>query len=477
MKLSRRKVLGIAGAGAATAIAGCGRIASGIRQFSEVQHTPLQKTDEPFVATLNRFAYGPSIDDVEDVRVKGQDAWFESQLLPGPDEPLPLQMMVSRLDTEHFSPWELRDLPAAAMIGQLQQKAVLMAVYSPWQLRERIVEFWTDHFSIYAQKGLASYRKPLDEKKVIRANALGSFPQMLKDSAHSTAMLVYLDQQNSTAAHPNENYARELLELHTLGVDGGYTQADVMEVARCLTGWSEERGFLKPKGKFSFEADLHDTGRKHVLGDLIPSGGQQQDGDLVLDIVAHHSSTARHISRKLCRYFLGASAPVAEARVMQAYVESKGDIKTMLRALYASAKGAKLEPQVRRPFDYVVATLRATGADTDGGRALLDHLTKMGHARFQWPMPDGYPVKDDAWTGSMVGRWRFVSELLGKRIEGTYCDLNRLSKLRQTSDMVDLVAFAPPGTDTHTVLRGLAVGLVPMEQAALSLCSPEAQWK
>ena len=477
MKLSRRQLLGAAGAGAVTTLAGCGRIASGIREFTAVQHSRIQKSDEPHVAFLNRYAYGLSIDDVENVRVQREDGWFESQLLPTGDEPLPLEMMVRRLDTEHFSAWELRDLPAGAVLGQLQSKSLLMAVYSPWQVRERMVEFWTDHFSIYAQKGLASYRKPLDEKTVIRAHALGSFPEMLKASAHSTAMLVFLDQQNSSEAHPNENYARELLELHSLGVDGGYSQADVMEVARCLTGWTEERGFLKPKGKFNFEAGLHDQGRKHVLGKTVPAGGKQSDGDFVLDLVATHPATARHISRKLCRYFLGSSSSLAEARVTQAFMNSGGDIKSMLRAMHEATTGAKLEPQVRRPFDFVVATLRATAADTDGSYKLLDYLTRMGHARYQWPMPDGYPVKDDAWTGSVVGRWRFVGDLLTNRIDGTHCDLKRLATLRQTSDPVELVTYAAPGTDTHSTMTALVAGLSELEKAGLALCAPESQWK
>lgn len=477
MSLSRRHFLTLAGAGTGLAIAGCGRVASGIRHYTETAHTPPQVGDEPHVAFLNRFAYGPTPESVEEFRVKGEDGWVETQLAPTQDEPLPLQMMVGRLDTEHFSAWELRDWPINAVIGQLQQKALLMAVYSPWQLRERMVEFWTDHFSIYSQKGLASYRKPGDERTVIRANALGSFPAMLRSSAHSTAMLVYLDQQNSTAAHPNENYARELLELHSLGVDGGYTQADVMEVARCLTGWSEERGFLKPKGKFSFEAHLHDTGRKRVLGKTIGARGGQADGEDVLDLVATHPSTARHVSRKLCAFFLGASAPLAEARVQLAFAETGGDIKAMLRAMFAATKGKTLERQAKRPFDFVVSALRATGADTDGGPEVLAHLAKMGHARYLWPTPDGYPVSDVAWGGSMIGRWRFVSDLIGGKIDGTSADLARLGAFRGTRDVAELLTFAKAGSARHAAAEALALGLPTKEQAGLILCSPDYQWK
>lgn len=475
MKLTRRELMA-AGAGTAVGLAGCGRVANQVRRFTETPTSPLRRTDTPHVALLNRFAFGPSAGDLEAVRTQGAEAWFESQLGPDSQEPLPLQMMVSRLETEHFSAWELRDLPAKSVAAQMQQKALLMATYSPWQLRERMVEFWTDHFSIYAEKGLASFRKPLDERQVVRAHALGSFPEMLKASAHSTAMLVYLDQQNSTAAHPNENYARELLELHSLGVDGGYTQTDVMEVARCLTGWTEERGFLKKKGTFKFEPGLHDSRPKTVLGRPIRGGGQG-DGEAVLELVATHSSTARHISRKLCRYFLGESGKAAEPAVTEAFVRTGGDIKAMMRAVFAAFQSQAPGPQVRRPFEFTVATLRATGADTDGGHAMLDHLNRMGHARYEWPMPDGYPIKDDAWTGSMVGRWRFVSDLLNNRIEGTHLDLRHQMALRGTEDVIELVSFCPRGTPAYTELAALSVGLTEDEKAGLALCSPVAQWK
>lgn len=475
MRVSRRKLMA-AGAGAAVGLAGCGRVAEQVRRLTETPTSPLERTDIPTVALLNRFAFGPTAVDVDALRTISPDEWFEKQLGPDGQEPVALQMMVSRLETEHFSAWELRDLPAPSVAAQMQQKALLMATYSPWQLRERMVEFWSDHFSIYAQKGLASFRKPLDERQVIRAHALGSFPAMLKASAHSTAMLVYLDQQNSTAAHPNENYARELLELHSLGVDGGYTQADVMEVARCLTGWTEERGFLQKKGVFKFDARLHDNGSKKVLGHSIASG-DQTDGERVLDLVATHPSTARHISRKLCRYFLGDSGASAEPTVTQAFLDTGGDIKAMLRAIFAAYKKAEPSPQVRRPFEFTVAALRATGAETDGGRPLLDHLSHMGHARYEWPMPDGYPIKDDAWTGSMVGRWRLIGDLLNNRMNGTHVDLGRQKKLRGTDDVVELVTFCPRGTPHHTELAALAAGLTEIEQAGLALCSPVSQWK
>ncbi|MES1228376.1 MAG: DUF1800 family protein, partial [Armatimonadota bacterium] len=231
------------------------------------------------------------------------------------------------------------------------------------------------------------------------------------------------------------------------------------------------------KGKFTFDPVLHDQGKKQVLGKTIGADGSQDDGDRVLDLVATHPSTARHISRKLCRYFLGDSSGIAEDAVTKAFLDSKGDIKTMLRAMYSATKGAALKPQVRRPFDFMVATLRVMGADTDGGRALLDYLTKMGHARFEWPMPDGYPVRDDAWTGSMVGRWRFVNDLLQGRIDGTHCDIPRLTKLRQSDDPVELVAFASKGTPAHHNLTEMVAGLDQLEKVGLVLCSPEFQWK
>ena len=189
------------------------------------------------------------------------------------------------------------------LIGALRQSAILRAVYSRRQLQERMVEFWSDHFNIYAFKGQGPQFKVVDDHETIRAHALGKFRDLLGASARSAAMLGYLDNTSNRKGVPNENYARELMELHTLGVHGGYTQRDVKEVARCLTGWTTEKHWHR--GRFLFDPDAHDNGAKQVLGLTIAPGGGVTDGERVLDMLAGHPSTARHLARKLCVHFLG----------------------------------------------------------------------------------------------------------------------------------------------------------------------------
>jgi uncharacterized protein (DUF1800 family) len=214
---------------------------------------------------------------------------------------------------------------------------------------------------------------------------------MLRASAQSPAMLFYLDNQFNRRGNPNENYARELMELHTLGVHGGYTQRDVQEVARCFTGRGvETRAYRYGRGRFRFDPDLHDSGPKRVLGHAIDAGGIE-DGLQVLDLLATHPSTARFLATKLARYFLGEATTDAVERGSKAYLSSGGDIRSTLRALLTEQAVLEGPPIVRRPYDFAVAALRALHADTDGGKGLQRHLDSMGQPLFQWPMPDGYP--------------------------------------------------------------------------------------
>lgn len=477
MSLSRRELLIAAGAaatGASLVSTGCTRAVAAYRSATQTEALPPQVTDEPNVRFLNRYGFGPSVSDLESVRVKGQDEWFESQLAPEQNEPFELAAMVGRLEIEHLSSWELRDWPKQKVMEQMHQKAILLAVYSPWQLRERLIDFWSNHFCIYANKGLAAYRKPLDERLVIRKNVFGKFSDMLRASAESTAMLVFLDQQNSTAAHPNENYARELLELHTLGVKGGYTQKDVMEVARCFTGWTEERGFLKAKGRFVFDESLHDKGEKIVLGHRIPAGGGVEDGHRVLEIIANHPSTAKYIASKLCEFFLAKSEPAVEAKIAETFLRTKGDLKEIVKTLYSESKAIEPSYKVKRPFDYIVSALRATGANTDGSFALQQHLRLIGQPLYEWPMPDGYPVADDAWVGTMLARWKFAIALSKGEIEGTSIDLARLPKIRQTEHPVEWVMHTPQ--TAFPALAKQTASMTSAEALALAISSPAFQW-
>ena len=184
------------------------------------------------VRLLNRAGFGPTPGQVAQVKAMGHEVWLNAQFARSSPEDYRLQAQLMRLDVLRIDGMELRDINEDLLVRQLNQAALLRGIYSGDQVYERMVDFWTNHFNIYARKGLAAYRKAMDEKTVVRDHALGKFPHMLRASAHSPAMLAYLDNQFSRKEAPNENYARELMELHTLGVHGGYTQRDVREVAR-----------------------------------------------------------------------------------------------------------------------------------------------------------------------------------------------------------------------------------------------------
>jgi uncharacterized protein (DUF1800 family) len=302
-----------------------------------------------------------------------------------------------------------------------------------------MVEFWSDHFNIAVDK--VGYLKAVDDRDVIRKHAMGKFPELVMASAKSPAMLAYLDQNLSRRNRTNENYARELMELHTLGVHGGYTQEDVMEVARCLTGWTvyarKNDGFsgnlqtpFRPRGAAVFRPDAHDDGPKKVLGQSIPAGLGESDLDRVISIVVSHPGTARHIATKLCARFIDDNPPARPVdAVAEAFTSSKGDIKTMLRALFATsefreARGAKL----KRPLHFVVSALRATNAATDAGHPLISYLERMGQAPFRWSTPDGYPMEGHHWHATLLWRWKFALALANDRIPGTSIQRQRLQR-------------------------------------------------
>jgi uncharacterized protein (DUF1800 family) len=477
MKVTRRQALGLAAGGAAAVAAtGCSSLLSAASGPAPHLSPPLPQ-QSPDIAAITRFGYGPHASRPQEVIKDGREKWFQDQLEAPEDDPLPVTLKLRRLDIFHFTAYELRDLPQPEIIRQLQSAALIRAVESPWQLRERMVDFWTNHFNIFARKGLAAYRKPQDDREVIRANALGSFPEMLLASARSTAMLLYLDQQASSFVQPNENYARELLELHSLGVDAGYTQKDVMEVARCFTGWTEERAFLRGRGQFKFREDLHDDGPKTVLGHSIPAGGGVKDGEKVIEIVASHPATASHLARKLCRFFLGREDSEVTVPVAEAFRTSKGMVRPMLKAVFTLAEQGKTEPNVKRPFDFCVSALRAIGAETDGGAEIHKRLAAMGQPLYQWPMPDGFPVDALSWTGSMVARWNFASDLAHGRIKGAVASPDRWKDLSPEALAASIMGVAADSSAAKNLAERLAPGESPAQLAALCLAAPEFQWR
>ncbi len=435
-EITRRDFLAISGLiGCALPLAGCSnlnglvadRLGGGIPEKVSLTEGP---SIDPIFNLLSRAGFGPWPGDVERVRKQGAKAWIEEQLEPDKIEDKLCDLRARRFESIFLDPGMCYEFKREALRKDLCRYHLLRSVYSKRQLLESMVEFLSDHFNIYIEKGDCIYLKATDDRSVIRKNALGRFRDLVFSSATSPAMLVYLDgkENKKEGAHgiPNENYARELLELHTLGVDGGYTQKDVYEAARCLTGWRLHTG--SKRGTAYFDAALHDDGEKVVLGKKIPAGGGEKDVAMLVDIACNHPSTAKHIAKKLVTHFVAEEPPVGLVkRVAKRFTKSGGQIKPMLREILNSAEfNASAGTKFKRPFQYVASCLRATGADTMAGDAVLEYLTRMGHGPFQYPTPDGYPTEANPWLGTLLWRWNFAFALCSNEVASAKVALDSL---------------------------------------------------
>lgn len=383
---------------------------------------------------LNRVTFGPTpseyarVKSLADDEKSGVEAYLDEQLDPENIEDKRAYRAVRRLEAIHAPLGELYEYKEAYLLEQLTRATLIRATQSKRQLFEVMTHFWSDHFNIDISKKECRWLKAADDREVIRKHAMGKFSDLVKASALSPAMLWYLDgrenRKRDESEKPNENYARELLELHTLGVGGGYSQKDVMEVARCLSGWTVRGKGRFFKGKVEFHNDAHDDGAKLVLGHKISAGGGEKDLDEVLEIVCGHPSTARYLAQKLCIRFI-ADEPSEESvkAVAKAFDASGGDIPETLRAVFGTnefsdgPRGQKL----KRPFEFIVSALRGARAKVSSEMDLVDYLIRMGHAPFQYPTPDGYPDFASPWTGTLLWRWHFAIALarndIGKKIE------------------------------------------------------------
>ncbi len=483
MKLSRREVLAAGGLVGVTGVglSGCGVVARKARQDEKRREALIAPAliGHEDAQLLSKVGYGPNSRDLMEVQKLGRQAWLEAQLKADQPEEKWMQLQISGLDIHQYGSMEMRDIPEEVVLQQLQTEAILRATYSPNQLQERMVEFWSNHFNVFGRKGLAAFRKPAEERKVIRKYAMGNFKDLLLGSAQSPAMLAYLDNRFNRENAPNENYAREIMELHTLGVHGGYTQRDIQEVARCLTGWTVEvrKGidrFMRGSanfGQFRFDPTRHDSGAKVVLGHRIAAGGGIKDGLKVMDILANHPSTARFIATKLVRYFVGTEDSILVDAVAQAFLDSKGDVRKTLRPILFADPVMLSTPKFKRPFDYMVSALRATEASTDAGKELVRHLTTMGQPLYQWPMPDGYPDKTEAWSQALLPRWNFALAMGSRRIPGVEIELERLGAQRELAERL-LCSVEVPGS----ILKAIH-GHPPARALGLILASPAFQWR
>jgi len=389
---------------------------------------------------------------------------------------------------------------------ELAAQKVIRAVESPRQLEEVLVDFWFNHFNVFLDKGEDRWMLTAYERDAIRPNVFGSFRELLGATAKHPAMLFYLDNWISTkegfdptaamtrrgkggrrnggrmaaampetqqaakakrrAAGLNENYARELLELHTLGVDGGYTQADVREVARCFTGWSIEKP--REKGAFVFRGALHDTNAKTVLGVTMKSGGGQGDGEKVLDLLAQSPVTARFVATKLCKRFIADDPPKAAVdRVAAAFLRTGGDLRAVYAVLFSSPElwsDQAFAAKTKTPREPAAAAVRALGGTTTGGPALAQQIAKMGEPLYQCQPPTGYTEVADAWVnaGALLNRLNFGLAVAAGRVPGVKADVSALAPAADDADaLVDTLSRAilpvPLSTSTReTILRTLS---------------------
>lgn len=390
-----------------------------------------------------------------------------NESMPAPTQPPanPLQNEEYRRAVQEYYRENGLQQPQRIM-AELQASRILRAVYSERQLQEVMVDFWTNHFNIFAGKGVDRWLLPAYDRDTIRPHAMGKFAALLHATAKSPAMLFYLDnfQSVSPNATPrlrvaqqqrrgiNENYARELMELHTLGVDGGYTQKDVQEVARCFTGWTifQPRGGgdaanavlgeagRRNAGTFFFNARAHDDGEKIVLGQKIPAGGGIKDGLTVLDLLARHPSTAKFIASKLVRHFVADDPPPALVeRVASVFTKTDGDIHEMLKTIFFSKEFNSTEAyrvKIKRPFELVVSAIRTLGADTNGGPGTHQWIARMGEPLYGFQTPNGYSDAAESWvnTGGLLERMNFGLALAANRVQGTRVDLSRFAAVDQS---------------------------------------------
>ena len=465
-----------------------------------------QTADEQVQQVLNRLAFGARPGDVARVRAMGVDQWIALQLAPDRIDDKASEAVVAtyeelnRPTSDFVSMYEegqrairqmqmraaqqgdsanRRDMRAEALrenpalrdqvrrnqriLGDVQSAKLARAVGSERQLDEVMTDFWENHFTVFAGKGLTRIFIPAYDRDVIRPRALGKFRDLLGAVAKSPAMLFYLDQWQSAAdsLHPvlasggrpvmypvrpnrpaaavigagaaiaqrlpaqrqrrglNENYARELLELHTLGVDGGYTQHDVIEVARALTGWT-----MNPRqgAQFVFRPEIHDAGEKIVLGHRLPAGRGIEDGEEVLDIVARDPHTARFIARKLATRFVSDNPPPALVeRAAQTFLRTDGDIRETVRTIVTSTEffsRAAFHSKVKSPFELVTSTLRAVGAEPDTSMRSAQMVAFLGQPIFGHQAPNGWPEAGSEWmnTGAILNRINFGFAVAGGRL-------------------------------------------------------------
>ncbi len=403
--------------------------------------------------------------------------------------------------------------PQQVVSGDLKEGKVFRAIYSNRQLEEVLVDFWFNHFNVYENKNLAFQPQGVErmllasyERDAIRPHVFGKFKDLLLATARHPAMLFYLDNWESMSpdalatfqvgpfatgpnfmqvfsrqAHGlNENYGREVMELHTLGVDGGYTQKDVIEMARCFTGWTIRQPATKPE--FAFASFMHDPGEKEVLGHKIPAGGGEQDGLQVIEILAKHPSTARFLSRELAQRFVADNPPQSLVdRMAQTFTKTDGDLRAVLQTMFASpeffSEGA-WEAKVKSPLEMVVSAVRALGGEVTDTFTLVQKIADLGEPLYNKLEPNGYSNTGESWlnTANLLGRLNFATALASGQIPGVKIDGSRLEGKDAPAIAREVLGREAAPQTFEALTKGLeGKEATPRMVASLVLSSPDFQ--
>ena len=419
---------------------------------------------------LSKVTYGATAAVVDQVASLGAAGFLERQLMIPPAGTGNVLFGTHSLDADTATRYQLyKDQDSNRPARELRHAAVIRAVRHEGQLAERMVEFWTNHFSTYSGEEDKNVRfaAASDDRDVIRAHALGRFSDLLLASARSVSMQLYLDNYRSTGSRPNQNYAREIMELHTMGASNGYDEADVEQVARILTGWGLA-GRLDVDGlRFEYQPSRHFAGPCEVTvvhpdgsvntfstpGRSGPEG--EQDGIDLINWLARRPNTADHLAAKLVRRFVGDDPPGSlVASTAEVYLANDTAIVPVLRHILTSSEFITNQyPKVRTPFELIVAMLRTTGAtiaqdfsvtaDMPATRSISDHLTRLGHEMWSWPTPDGFADNQSFWltTSTMLRRWELAGRIGNSSLGGVTVDSAALLPNPMPAT-IDLVVYA-----------------------------------
>ena len=423
----------------AACLSGCGT-----RQPAAEPPSPIPPAE--LGGALNRISWGLSTSSWQQAGKQGYLRYLEQQLHPAPAVvpaevqaqiaamtivQKPMAQLIAEMEQRRKDADAIADDTAKKTAQQAYQqelsrlareaaaRALLRALYSPNQLQEQMTWFWMNHFNVHQYKSNLRVMVGDYEDKAIRPHALGKFRDLLAATLHHPAMIRYLDNEQNAASHINENYARELMELHTLGVDGGYSQKDVQELARILTGVG-----LKQGSAFEFNPKRHDNGAKELLGQAIRARGAGEV-DEALDRLARHPATARYISRKLVLYFVADEPRPALVDAMSAaFLKSGGDIAATLRVLFMSDEfRASLGHKFKDPMHYVVSAVRLAYDDKVilNTGPMLNWLNRMGEPLYGRQTPDGYPLTQSGWAspGQMSTRFE-IAKAIGSGNAGLF---------------------------------------------------------